>query len=869
MSSTPDGKAEKIDESSIYWNMADTKAKSFANIAYNYWATDLAPGIDNDVAPYLADTSHNIWSQAYDPDLPWNNKEIYFNPKNDPATWQHLVQFVVTLGISGERVYPDDYDALRKGDKNWPKPVADSGSALDDMWHAAVNSRGSYASASNPAALVDSLQRILGGISDRSSKPTISAVNASVLTLGALSFNTGYSTTDWSGVLQAVTLNQDGTTAGVQWDAGTQLDDRTTARSIYTDTMDSVTGKVTGLAFTSTNADSLDATEAAELMVPASSGDDDTSGNRIDYLAGSRKQEDAGVMRKRNHLLGAIINSQPVYVSYPSGGYSDNYPTGSPEAAEDAQTYDEFIQAHADRPGTLYVGANDGMLHAFDASLKCNDTDDDGNCISYGPDPAASAGKELWAFVPRAVYPNLGNLTSVSGFKFAPTVDGTPVIRDVFFGSSSASNTDNKWHTLLVGGLRFGGRGVYALDVTDPTSMAASKVLWEFDHDSPVSAGCVTNDDTACNPDDLGYTYGQPNIGRLANGRWVVIVPTSYYPDCSKGDSPSNCQTLAAASNEYSALFILDAQTGEQIAELKTPTDITGVRSFGLGPPVLGDYENDHIDDVAYAGDLAGNLWRFDLSSSTASDWTVTLAYQPETQGAQPITVMPRLFPDPTTNRFMVVFGTGKYLGADDNKTDDMATQSVYGIRDKLDDKTPVTVTHDDLQEQTMSEVAGSGDLAGVTLRKLSDNDVAADKGGWYIDLVTKDSDGKVTDAGERVVVTPAALFDTNTAIIQTLIPSATDPCDPMLLGSVMLIDANSGGPGSGVSAVGGYPYVGARVNNVRTSGTIPVTTTVGGGKALLPGLTLTGSKKNPDAPFSGDAPIWRRRSWSIINNVH
>jgi type IV pilus assembly protein PilY1 len=165
--------------------------------------------------------------------------------------------------------------------------------------------------------------------------------------------------------------------------------------------------------------------------------------------------------------------------------------------------------------------------------------------------------------------------------------------------------------------------------------------------------------------------------------------------------------------------------------------------------------------------------------------------------------------------------------------------------------------------------VAGSGDLAGVTLRKLSANDVAADKGGWYIDLVTKDSDGKVTDAGERVVVTPAALFDTNTAIIQTLIPSATDPCDPMLLGSVMLIDANSGGPGSGVSAVGGYPYVGARVNNVRTSGTIPVTTTVGGGKALLPGLTLTGSKKNPDTPFSGDAPIWRRRSWSVINNVH
>jgi type IV pilus assembly protein PilY1 len=886
----PDGTiySPTASESRIYWDNRGTGySSSMANIAFNYWATNLRPdlynaakakGITNPVTPYMPDTSVGKVPGASSGDL-----EKYFNPNNDPANWPHLVQYMVSLGVSGRLVHSDDYDckasddacSLRTGaatsytsnntNKGWPRLDNNAPEGIDDLWHAAVNSRGSYFNASNPSDLTDQLSRILTNISARSAKPSVSAVNASVLTLGALSFNTGYSSADWSGVLQAVTLKEDGTTSAVKWDAQVKLADVDyTKRKVFTLNKDS-TGKMTGMDFTS--GATFDDFEKAGLMVPASSGDEDTLANRVDYLRGDQDLESGGTMRPRNkQLLGAIINSQAVYVSYPSGGYSDNYPTGSPEAADGAQTYDDFITIHADRPGTLYVGANDGMLHAFDASLECNSTDKDGNCTSYGPDQAATAGEERWAFVPRAVYPNLGTLTSGSNFKFAPTVDGSPVIRDVFFNKG--------WHTLLVGGLRLGGRGVYALDVTDPTTMTKDNVLWEFDADSAVSSGCVVIEGGAksgdkCNPDDLGYTYGQPNIGRLANGKWVVIVPTGYYPDCSKGDAPANCETLAAASNKYSALFVLDAQTGAQIAEIRTPepTSSDDVVSYGLSSPVLGDYENDHIDDVAYAGDLNGNLWRFDLSDVSPSNWKVTLAYKPASQGVQPITVMPRLFPDPTTNRFMVVFGTGKYLGADDNTSASAPTQSVYGIRDKLDDDGPVTITHDELQAQVLTEQQGSGDLEGVTLRKLSSNDVDASEGGWYIDLDTKGSDGSAS--GERVVVTPAALFDTNTAIVQTLIPGGNDPCNPTVLGAVMFIDANSGGPGGGVSSVGGAPYVGARVNNVRTSGSIPVATTVGGGKALLPGLTLTGSKKNPDTPFAGDAPVWRRRSWSVINNVH
>lgn len=855
----------------------DSGYASLSDLAFHYWATDLRPDLYKPeagefVAPYLPDTSTSVFnlstlsgSNVASTNI---NQEIYFNPANDPATWPHMSEYLIGLGVSGvlnistntdcTSTAGSDTDAcnLRKGTTNssgsigWPLPNG-SGNGIaaniDDTWHAALAGRGQFFSAGNPQDLVDQLTNVLSKITARIAQPTVSAVNASVLTLGALTFNTGYSSIDWSGVLQAVTLNTDGTAGATLWDAGAVLNDATatspTNRQILTASMNS-SGAIVGMAFDSNAA--FDSTEVSGLNAPTATDTNDTLINRVNYLRGDRTEETAGVMRVRNNLLGAIINAQPVYVSYPSSGYTNSWPAGAPEAGTSAQTYDDFITANANRPGTLYMAANDGMLHAFNASTTCTNTNANDLC-----------GKERWAYVPRAVYANLGNLTSKSSFKFAPTVDSTPVVRDVFF-------TDNKWHTILVGGLRLGGRGIYALDVTDPTAVtetATTKVLWEFDADEAAT--------TAGNPANLGFTYGQPNIGRLANGKWVVLVPGGYFPDCSQPDMPANCKVIAAASNGYSSLFVLDAQTGAIIQELKTPTNITGVSSYGLSSPVLGDYNNDQIDDVAYAGDLAGNLWRFDLSDPTPANWSVALAYKPQTQGAQPITVMPRLFPDPATNRFMVVFGTGKYLGAVDNTSNSAAVQSVYGIRDTLDsDGNPITITHATLQAQTLTEttITDTADPNyGATVRSLTSNTLSASQGGWYFDLKTSNG-SNVTDAGERVVVTPGAVFNTNTAVISTLIPGSSDPCNPAVLGAVMLVDATSGGAGMGVSSLGGIPYVGARVNNVRTSGTVPVTTTVGGGKTLFPGLTLTGKANNATQPLSGDAPLWRRRSWSILN---
>ncbi|MGC1547764.1 MAG: PilC/PilY family type IV pilus protein [Rhodanobacter sp.] len=904
---------------------------TMANIAFNYWATDLRPDLaatypNDKVAPYFSDTTVGVTGSStaiVNSDNPGATPEVYWNPTNDPASWPHMDGFYVTLGAGGlmnsqpkdpDCTQPgfdgtdgdDDYCDLRTGKSNssgstgWPTPNGDANGGngeaqnVDDLWHAAVNSRGDFFTAANPQTLETDLSNILGNIVARVSMASLSDVNASVLSAGALSFNTGYSSADWTGSLIANLLNSDGTPGILAWNAQTNLDStQPTSRQILTAslvTTNGVTG-IAGMSFESGSA--FDTSETTGLMTPASAGTNDTQANRVNYLRGVTTEETAGLMRKRDHILGPIIDSQALYVSSATGGYTDTWPTtingatvSAPEMGTSAQSYDTFVTNEQSRAPMVYVGANDGMLHAFSAPVPtCTQTDPTtGYCTaSTNPTtiaPIVAAGFEQWAYVPRAVYANLGNLTSKSSFKFAPTVDGTPVVRDVFFHE----NNDAEWHTILTGGLALGGRGVYALDVTNPGTVnetnAATNVLWEFDADATASTGCIaikgsSGDSTGCNPADLGFTYGQPNVGRLAyDGDWVVLVPSGYFPDCTKTDKPTICSSSApptpptdSTGNTFSSLFVLDAQTGAMIAELKTPTGISGVTSYGLAAPVLGDYNNDQVDDVAFAGDLAGNLWRFDLSDPSPSNWKVTLAYQPPTQGTQPITVMPRLFPDPVTNRFMVVFGTGKYLGAGDNTSNSEATQAVYGIRDELSGGIPETITQGELVQQTLSQSAGTGVNAGATLRSITSNPVAATNGGWYFNLQTTNSSGTVTDAGERVVVTPAAVFNTNTAIISTVIPGSTDPCNPVVNGAIMFIDATSGGPGTGVSSLGGVPYVGALVNNVRTNGTLSVTTVVGGGQTILPGITLTGKTSNSSQPLTGNAPIWRRRSWSILNN--
>ena len=856
---------------------------SLADVATYYWENDLQTGIDwpNEVATSVA----------------------------DPASWQHMTTFTIGLGftpqgISGTFTHPDtpvlDIEAWAQGGAaitgfSWPTPASNSIYNIADLAHAAINGHGEFFNVTKPTDLADALNKAFSDIASRTDLSPSAAVNASVLSLGALSFTTGYETKAWSGTFQAVTLNADGSTGDVEWDAGANLNTAFhaatyTNRKVWTSAYTaSGSPAFSAFQFTATNAANLDSTETNGLggnTDCATTPTSDTICNRINYLLGDPTYEGTLYRARTSGILGAIIRSQPVYVAAASSDYYA-WPSGSPEAnaaagsdGHDDKSYDAFVADHADRAGTVYVGANDGMLHAFDAPVPA----DCASACNYNPD--GTAGNERWAYVPRAVYANLGNLTNVD-FHFLQTVNETPVTRDVFF-SEGTRTPDKVWHTILAGGVGLGGRGVYALDITDPTSFSSSNVLWEFDSDSSV-AGCTSvvgsSVSGSCSASDLGYTVSQPNIGRINYGnKWVVLMPNGYFPDCTTPDFPTAtlaaCQTMAGqaprvdpsdpSSAPYSALFVLDAETGSVIAELKTPA-IDGVTSFGLSTPVMGDYLGNQIDTVAFAGDVQGNLWRFDFAGDP-STWKVTLVYQAPVQGAQPITTMPRLFPDPTTNRFMVVFGTGKFLGIGDNGDD--TAQAIYGVRDVAGK----TWQQSDLTQQYLhEETPAGGPFAGISLRCITGsagdssctsspspiNTVPASSGGWYINLQTTTSDGTVNDAGERVVATPAAIFSSNTVVVGTLITGAqnTDACNPSTQGSILALNVLSGGT-AGVSSLGGGAIAGARITNARTSGSLPIVSQVGGARGIPVGSNVSGGGNGP----SLDILMYRRRSWNEIN---
>jgi len=865
----------------------------------------LGGGIDGDVT--LTDVATYYWERDLNSDL---DNEVAAG-KADPASWQHMTTYTIGLGYDptstltpAHTTVPQIFGWANGGAQidgfSWPTPASNSLNNIADLAHAALNGHGDFFNANNATDLSNAFSKALSDINGRNTSLQPAGVNASVLSLGAAAFRSNYETSGWTSQFQAVSLKADGTVGQILWQADALLDatyhSSTEAaysgRKVYTGayTVASGVGTFSAFQFNAANSASLDATESAGLLTPALTGDNDSLDNRISYLLGANTYE-GSPYRTRTSILGAIIHSEPAYVAGAAGNYRSNWPTFGtftpPEAdATTENTYDAFVNNMSTREPMVYIGANDGMLHAFYAPVpSCTGTvDTSGNCSAYTYPDTTNQGQEAWAFVPRAVYANLGNLTNNDNFQYRPTVDSTPVTRDVFF-SEGGSGVKDTWHTILTGGVGLGGRGVYALDITDPTTFSATNVLWEFDADMQVPSTCVSNSG-ACQATDLGFTVSQPNVGRLSNGKWVVLVPNGYFPDCSTPGAPTKdiatCNAIAAqvpkdaSGNPYSALFVLDAQTGELIAELKTPT-ISGVTSFGLAKAVLGDYTSDQVDDVAFAGDVQGNLWRFDLSDTDPSNWTVSLVYKGLTdssgnQGVQPITTMPRLFPDPGTNRFLVLFGTGKYLGVGDNTN--TTQQAVYAVRDTLG----TTWTQGDLTQQYLHEsVVPDGEPnAGSILRCVTGsatdtcsssstaiNALPGSGGGWYINLYTTDSAGTHNDDGERIVVNPGAIFASNTVVFESMITGSpgSNACNPSLQGAILALDATTGGS-AGMSSLGSWPTAGARINNGRSSGSLPVVSALGGGQAYLPGATLAPSSSSP---ISLDAPIWRRRSWRVL----
>lgn len=638
---------------------------------------------------------------------------------DDVNAQQHMTTFTLGLGVDGTLGYADnyksggsaDYNAIVQGTKNWPNPITNSGAErIDDLWHAAVNGRGVYYSARDPETLVTGISSALAGVTARAGSSAAAATsNLEPVAGDNYLFVALYRTVFWDGDLQAKTI--DPVTGNVSstpiWTAQPLLDLKVGAssdtRTIYT--FDGgAANKLKPFLWASLSGteqayfNSMCSPTALLSQCTALTAAEQTAAsgeNLVNYLRGQNGNE-ATLYRDREHVLGDMVTSQPVYVKKPPFEYVDtNY---GPES-----TSGTFKYLHASRTPMVYVAANDGMLHAFNGDT----------------------GQEQWAYVPPMVMSNLYRLADKTySTNHRYYVDGSPTVADICPNAPAGSCTGAQWKTILVGGLNAGGRGYYALDITNP---AAPKSLWNF---------------TTAEDSDLGYSFGNPIVTKRKDGTWVVVVTSGY-----NNVSPGNGQGY---------LYVLNANTGALLEKIGTATGDTTTPGGLAKINVWINVSTDNTAERFYGGDLLGNLWRFTLDSANPPASPVSVAGSAlllaelgaiNGAGVQPITTKPEVtvVPYGGVDYAVVQVGTGRYLGLTDLSNTDQ--QSVYAIKDDLSGTGLGQVRASGLLvAQTLSNFTGA---SGEQLRTTSTNPVNwASKAGWYIDL----NPGN-TSPGERVNV--------------------------------------------------------------------------------------------------------------------
>lgn len=631
----------------------------------------------------------------------------------------HMNFFAVTLNTRGLQFNPDADPAQDPFTTapTWPTTFPPRHpSAVDDLWHATLNGRGKLLNARSPKDISRQLSSVLASVVEKQSSAASAAVNAGTITVNSLIYQARFDASDWTG--QLLSYGIDPKTGKI--DTGTVRD--AAGRIPAADSRNIVTLNSEGQAvdFKWINLQT-DTTRVAQLDPDS----DATEAERIlNYVRGDATNEGigAGQYRQRDSLLGDIVNSAPLYVGAPPFRYRDSL---------ESAPYSAFVTAKKNRPAMTYVGANDGMLHAFYA--------DGGN-----------RGTEAFAYIPGAVFPKLRALASPSyGHQFY--VDGSPGMGDAFI--------DGKWRSVLVGGLNKGGQGVYAIDITDSNSLGRDDVMWEF---------------TDADDVDLGYTYSQPTVVKLRDGKWYAVFGNGYNSRLADG---------RASTTGSAVLFIVDLGTGEgrkidtgegyaQRGEPGNASDQAIAYDNGLATPALIDANGDSVVESAYAGDLYGNLWKFDLSSTDPDDWAVAFGGQPlfkarnDAGQLQPITARPEVARGPGGNGFMVLFGTGKYLELDDKRDDPEFVQSFYGIVDNriaavtyTDQRASVLTKQEILVEQFEPRTGPDGTTINNEIRVTTDNPLGANQG-WYMDLLSPngyENEKQVTGAqvrGNRVIFT-------------------------------------------------------------------------------------------------------------------
>jgi len=683
-------------------------------------------------------TLADVAKKYYDTDLSSSFANIVPTDPFDSASRQHMVTFTIGFGVTGN---------LRDTDGNgWPNPALTSsdlwytpGSGenekrVDDLWHTAWNSKGKYISAKRPEQLIDGLRDAISNISDRIGSAASGSANGGSISSNSKIFQAKFDASDWHGELLALNVNSiSGKLGGVAWEAGGILKARSAAsRKIFT---------LNGNSGTTFSWATLNSAQKAALDINPQTGSVDNRGqDRLLYIRGDSSKEGvtASDFRPRNFKLGDLTHSDPGFVGVPPFFYPfDNY-TG-------------FFNANKSRQAAVYVGGNDGMLHAF----------------------AENSGAELFAYIPNDVIPKLNLLTNPT-YSHEFYVDGSPSFGDVYINSA--------WKSVLVAGLRSGGQAVYALDITNPAGFTGSNVLWEF---------------TDANDSDLGYYYGKPQIKKMQNGKWAAIF-TSGYNNTEADSNPST-----TGDSFIYVVYIEDGVGGFASTDfVKIP--VPG--AHGLAEPAVTDVDGDFKADFIYVGDLNGKLWKIDVTSSSSSNWAVAFGGAPLFTATAPdgtpqsITTRPAVKRHPMgiTNGVLVLFGTGRYLELADDTVTGVPTQSVYAIwdRDGYYNGVSSPVSRNSygangfnrstqLKNQVVTVDTASGSRIIDNTRSSSpvwfDTQGLPKDRGWVIDL---------PEGGERLI--REIVLRDDLAFFVTLIPQ-NDVCSAGGRGWLMAIDSTTG----------------------------------------------------------------------------
>lgn len=708
---------------------------TLSDVMMYYWSRDLRPQTDPN--PLLDIGLRNRMDRI----------PATASKDGNPAFWQHMSTFVIGYGVNASMDTAANRSAIATGQAvTWPDVgvedcrITDNdatctanvpGNRINDTMRGALMSRGDFYAAASPQQLRQGIVSALAQIVAENSSGSALGVSSTSAATGNLVVQASFTTDLWEGSvravdsLQLVNFLRGGPPPVDVWQANFAVP---ASRNILTST-----AATTATAFTWGG---ISVAQQTALGSPAV----------LDYIRGETagEQRNGGSFRnRRNTILGDIVNSSPLYSA--KANWANHL---APHATRNASppalpstTYQGYVTSkqynsanNTGRVPIVLLGANDGMLHAFDArqTIHANDT-------AQGFLP----GKEIFAYVPRGVYANLSALTQPA-YVHKYFVDGQVVEGDVHFGGNE------NWRTAVVGSAGAGARNLFALDVTDPRAIDTTKVLWDI---------------TDAEESDLGHVLGAGVIGSVKDqnapngkGKWVYMTGNGY-------ESSANRAVLLMFNMQTGAVEKLDTGVGSAA----TPN--------GLGP-VAPVYDGNRNIVAAYAGDKLGNLWRFDFADPDHANWTIRKVFvaTDASNNPQPITTAPRVVLHPLGGLY-VLFGTGKFFEAGDPL--DVNVQSVYGLWDKGGTGTIPKTGAGGLAKLVLSN---SGVFRAIDKSAL---DWSTQPGGWYFDMIVG------TANGERVVATPILIG--GVLQVTSFAPTTQgDPCVPGGLSYIYRLDLAS-----------------------------------------------------------------------------